>query len=164
MIVYTLFTKLRGYILTTVTWYQTALVFSRMCFFVFGSAHSHQEIAKFKLELKMFYKTYTACQPPSVCTSVTPSPAPRRPRNGSVCCPYFAAYGARLTMHCQWGWLGSFSVFVPGDLDLWSLTLTFKLIRARDQTRPSCEFGANPFSGSRDIWCTNKKWRSHRRR
>jgi len=26
-----------------------------------------------------------------------------------------------------------------------------------DQTRPSCEFGANPFSGSRDISYTNKK-------
>jgi len=26
-----------------------------------------------------------------------------------------------------------------------------------DQTRLSCEFGANPFSGSRDISYTNKK-------
>jgi len=31
------------------------------------------------------------------------------------------------------------------------LTLTFKLVRARDQTRLSCELGANPFSSSRDI-------------
>jgi len=30
------------------------------------------------------------------------------------------------------------------------MTLTFKLIRARDQTH-LCEFGANPFSGSQDI-------------
>jgi len=29
--------------------------------------------------------------------------------------------------------------------------LTFKLVRARDQTRLPCEFGANPFSGSRHI-------------
>ena len=36
------------------------------------------------------------------------------------------------------------------------LTLTFKLVRARDQTRLPCEFGANPLSGSRDIWFTNK--------
>jgi len=35
--------------------------------------------------------------------------------------------------------------------------LTFKLVRARDETRLPCEFGANPFSGSRDISCTNKK-------
>jgi len=28
------------------------------------------------------------------------------------------------------------------------LTLTFQLIRAKDQTRLPCEFGANPFSGS----------------
>jgi len=33
--------------------------------------------------------------------------------------------------------------FVPGDL--------------RDQTRLPCEFGANPFSSSGDILCTNKK-------
>jgi len=42
--------------------------------------------------------------------------------------------------------------FVPGDLE----KLTLKLVRARDQTRPPCEFGANPFSGSQDIWFTNK--------
>jgi len=33
--------------------------------------------------------------------------------------------------------------FVPGNLELWPLTLTFKLIRAEDQTRFLCEFGAN---------------------
>jgi len=48
------------------------------------------------------------------------------------------------------------AVFIPGDLAR-PLTLTFKLIRARDQTRLPCEFGANPFSGSRDISYTNKK-------
>jgi len=44
--------------------------------------------------------------------------------------------------------------FVPGDLDL---TITFKLVRARDQTRLSYEFGANLFSGFRNISCRNKK-------
>jgi len=69
----------------------------------------------------MFYQTQTARKPPSACTAVTPSP-PRRRRNGVVfcCMTLFAAYGARLTMHCQRGWLSSFSFFfVPGDLDLW---------------------------------------------
>ena len=51
----------------------------------------------------------------------------------------------RVTVHFQWG----------GNLSL--MTLTFKLIPARDQTRLSCEFGAYPFSGSRDISYTNKK-------
>ena len=37
-----------------------------------------------------------------------------------------------------------------------TLTLTFRLIQARDQTRLPCEFGANPFSGSQDISYTNK--------
>jgi len=47
-------------------------------------------------------------------------------------------------------------LFDPGDLDLCPLTLTFKLVGARDQTRLPCEFGANPFSGSQDISYTNK--------
>jgi len=42
-------------------------------------------------------------------------------------------------------------LFVPDDLDLWPLTLTFKLVRVRQQTRLPCEFGANQFSDSRDI-------------
>jgi len=49
------------------------------------------------------------------------------------------------------------AVFVPGDLDLLPFTLTFKLVRERDQTHLPCEFGANPFSGSGDISYTNKK-------
>jgi len=40
--------------------------------------------------------------------------------------------------------------FVPGDID-------FKLVEARDQIRLPCEFGANLFSGSRDISYTNIK-------
>jgi len=39
----------------------------------------------------------------------------------------------------------------------WPLTLTFKLVRARDQTRLPCEFGAKTFSSSQNIWVTNKK-------
>jgi len=40
---------------------------------------------------------------------------------------------------------------------LWPLILTFKFVRARDQIRLPSEFGTNPFSGSRDTSCTNKK-------
>jgi len=35
--------------------------------------------------------------------------------------------------------------------------MTFKLVQAKDQTRLPCQFGANPFSGSRDISYTSKK-------
>jgi len=35
--------------------------------------------------------------------------------------------------------------------------LTFKLVRARDQARLQCEFGAHLFNGSRDILYTNKQ-------
>jgi len=49
------------------------------------------------------------------------------------------------------------SFFVRGDINLSPVTLKFKLIRARDQTRLDCEFGGNPFNGSRDISYTNKK-------
>jgi len=36
------------------------------------------------------------------------------------------------------------------------VTVTFKLVRVRDQTHLACEFGANPFIGSTDISYTNK--------
>ena len=39
----------------------------------------------------------------------------------------------------------------------WPLTLTFELVSAKDQTRLPCQFGANPFSGFRDISYTNEK-------
>jgi len=41
--------------------------------------------------------------------------------------------------------------FVHGDLDLWLLSLTFKLIRTRDETCLPCEVGANPFSGKNKL-------------
>jgi len=53
--------------------------------------------------------------------------------------------------------------FVPGDLDLWPLTLTFKLLRARDQTSLPCEFGANQFTGSRDISYTKKQTKPNKK-
>jgi len=37
------------------------------------------------------------------------------------------------------------------------LTLTFKLVRASEQTRPPCEFVANQFSDSGNMSHTNKK-------
>jgi len=46
--------------------------------------------------------------------------------------------------------------FCPGDLDLWLLTLTFKLVWSRNQTRLPCEFAANPFSSSGNISYTNR--------
>ena len=45
--------------------------------------------------------------------------------------------------------------FVPGDLDL-----DIQTLRARDQTRLPCEFGANPFSGSPRYFTHKEK--SHR--
>jgi len=61
------------------------------------------------------------------------SPSSRAARNDIVCCCVLRAaccvrpsYGARPTMHCQWGWLSSFSFFLS------LVTLTFDLdIRAR---------------------------------
>jgi len=64
--------------------------------------------------------------------------------------------GRRPLRRCQ-GWWECSARFCPCDLDLWPLTLTFKVFQATDQRRLLCEFGANPFSGFRDIWFTNKK-------
>jgi len=47
----------------------------------------------------------------------------------------------------------------PKNAVLSLVTLTFKLIRAKDQTRLPCEFGANPFSDCRYISYTKKKHR-----
>jgi len=55
-----------------------------------------------------------------------------------------------------------FLSLVTSTFDLWPLTMTLKLVRARDQTRLPHEFGVNPFSSSGDISYTNKK--SHRQR
>jgi len=108
-----------------------------------------------KLELRMFTK-----HKPHASRRQRALPSPRHPPAATEWCRLLlAAYGARLTSYnaLSMGWLSSFSLFVSGDLDLWPLTLTFKIFRASDQTRLPCEFGANPFSGSRDIWVTNKK-------
>ena len=87
-------------------------------------------------------------------------PFPRQPRNGPICyCTLFATYGALLTVHCLLEWCIQFFQFCTWWP--WPLTLTFKLVQARDQSRLLCEFSTNAFSGSGDIWGTNKQ-RSHR--
>ena len=59
------------------------------------------------------------------------SPSPRAVTQWyRLCCLMRTAYDARSTMHYQRGWLSSFfSFFVPGDLDLWLLTLTLEFVR-----------------------------------
>jgi len=87
---------------------------------------------------------------------------PRLRRNGPIsCCMWFAAYDAHVTMHCQWEWLSSFPQFYPWWP--WPLTLTFKLVRARDQTRLPYKFGTNLFSRSRDISVTNEQKKTKKR-
>jgi len=82
------------------------------------------------------------------------TPPPRLWRNGAI-----AVYILHCTVH-------ALQCTVNGDDAAvfhfcpwwpWPLTLTFKLIRARNQTRLPCEFGTNLFSGSRDIWGTNRQ-------
>jgi len=76
--------------------------------------------------------------------------------NGPVCC--WITLFAASALQC----------IVNGDihrkpcfLSLVTLTLTFKLIQARDQTSLPCEFGTNSFSSARHISYTNKQ-KSHR--
>jgi len=50
----------------------------------------------------------------------SPSPPSGHAMVSSVAaCCIRPSYGARPTIHCQWGWLSSFSFFLPVDLDLW---------------------------------------------
>ena len=75
------------------------------------------------------------------------------------------AYDARLTMHCQWGWLCSFSFLVPGDLDL-PLTLTFELGRDLCTMYVTGKFRHHTFNRSENITRTKKQthWQTNRRR
>jgi len=103
-----------------------------------------------KTELKMFYQTQTARKPTK---SHLPPPGSDR-----------IVLSTAAWRHLQWvrsipslsGGDGSagriFCPWLP-----WPSTLLFKVVRARDQTCLPCEFGANPFSHSWDIWFTNKK-------
>ena len=108
-----------------------------------------------KLEPKMFYQTYTAHKLPKVPVTMHSCHRPTATEwchlllhiICSVRCTRYNALSMGMMQQsfrlCPW-W--------P-----WPLTLTFTLLWARDQTRLHCEFHANPFSGSRDIWGTNKK-------
>ena len=84
----------------------------------------------------MFYQTETAR------SRAAQSHHPRHRRNGSVC--FCMTLFAASALQC----IFNGEEICPGDLDLSPLTLTFKLTRAKDQTRLPCEFGANPLSGS----------------
>jgi len=69
--------------------------------------------------------------------------------NRRVCClrDVICNEGVPFRPHRGVLWVHS-AFFVSGDLDLWPLTLTFKLVRAKGQARLPCEFGANAFRGS----------------
>jgi len=83
----------------------------------------------------MFYQTYTARKPLSACTAVTLSPRPRLRRNGVVCCCLQRTAHALLCIVNGDDSAVFFVFFVPDDLDLRPLTVTFKLFRARVGTK-----------------------------
>jgi len=90
----------------------------------------------------------TTLRPRCLCTPVTPD------SDGMV--PSAVAW--RYLRRARYNAISVGSNFVPGDSDFWPW-----LVRARDQTRLPCEFGANPFSGSRYISYIHKQ-KSHRQR
>jgi len=104
-----------------------------------------------KIELNIFYQTYTTQAAKSFHHHALPSVG--QPWNG----PHLllqAICNVRRMDH--WGWCSSFSVFVPGDLDLWP----WHSESSKQASRLPCEFGTNVFSGSGDIWGTNKQKKS----
>jgi len=52
--------------------------------------------------------------------------------------------------------ISSATMAEPIEMSFGTLTMTFKLVWARNQTRLPCEFGTNLFSHSWDIWLANK--------
>jgi len=72
----------------------------------------------------------------------------------AACC-IWPNYGARPTMHCQWGWLRGFSFFCPWRP--WPLTLTLKLGRDFCTVYLTAKFDRPTFSRSEVIVRTNKQ-------
>jgi len=105
----------------------------------------------------MFYQTYTARKAAEITPGsdeMVPSAAAWRHLQRARSIPSLA--GSRK-------WASRF--FVPGDLDLWPLTLTFNLVRARDKTRLPCEFGAIRFQPfPRYLRHKQKKTKTYRQR
>jgi len=92
------------------------------------------------------------------------SPSPPGARNGIVCCCLLrTAYDARVTMHCQWGWLLRISLFVLGDLDLWPLTLTYELGRNFCTMYLTAKFHHPTFKNKQTHWQTNRRRWKHPR-
>jgi len=114
--------------------------------------HTHTDLTYYcvkninkKLELKIFHQIYSARKPPK---SPPPGSDTKVPSTAVALCLQRAH-----TIHTLPRGDGSTKhIFCPWWP--WPLTLTFKLVWARDLP---CEFSANPFSHSLDIWGTNKK-------
>jgi len=65
--------------------------------------------------------------------------------------------GTCLTMHCQWGCLSSFSFFVPDNLNLRRLTLTYELRRDFCTVHLTAKFHHPTFNRSEVIVRTNRQ-------
>jgi len=86
----------------------------------------------------------------------SPSPPSGHAMVSSVAaCCIRPSYGARPSIHCQWGWLSSFSFFVP--VIPWPLTLNFELGRDFCTTYLTAELDRRMFSHSEVIGRTNKQ-------
>jgi len=79
---------------------------------------------------------------------------PRQRSNRRACClrDVICNEAVPFRPYCG-GVVSAQRIFVPGDLNLRLLTLTFQFFRAKDQTRLPCEFDANPGSAVPAIHC-----------
>jgi len=115
----------------------------------FGQLYLSTNKIGYKLELKMFYQTYTARKAIKI--------NPRQRRNGAVCSCVTSLATSTFHSVVAGGDGSGQRVFCHG----WPcpLTLTFKLVRARDQTHLPREFGANPFQPFRRY--LRHKWKKN---
>jgi len=95
-------------------------------------------------------------KPLSACTAVTLSPPAATQWHRLL---LRAAYGVGRTPFyaLSIGWLSSFSFFVPGDLDLWPLTLTFEVGRDFCTLHLTAKFHHLTFNRSEVILLTNRQ-------
>ena len=105
---------------------------------------SSHECAMYDSYSNMFCITYTTCKMPSTCAPNLPS----TPGSHGMVHLLLLLCGVQHTRYnaLSVGMTEQFSRVCPWWH--WLLALTFKFIRARDQTRLPCEFGINPFSSS----------------
>jgi len=101
---------------------------------------------------------------PNIHHTLAPAITPRSNRmvlSAVVCCCVMLFAASTFHSIAAGGWWQCWACFCPWWP--WPLTLTFKLVWARDQARLPFKFGANPFSDSGDNWGKHRRKQTNKK-